>query len=376
MSKQQPIQPACFRLADQLKGEIRARYTPGQRLDPLRKLAEEHHVSTATMSQALMILAYNGWIQPLHGSGFYIRERTVDRHVAVLLELDIGLAGTSRFWSQVAQSVRQKLRQQGISNRLYVGHAGPNPQEDELPCPDLVEDVQRDRIGGVIRVCGPLHEQWAAPLQQQNIPIAGGYSSHASVHLDHETFAREAVQRLVKSGRSRIGALVWAPGSPSEPLRNGVINAFAAEIARQGLSYREEWVRCDLHPAADGAGWEEFREIWLNPNREKPDALVITDDMLLKGAAVAIREMGIRVPEQLHIAAQVGLGTQHQLPFPADVATADPGLVADELLDLYRHSCMRPASFSQSRIIPLSWNAPSPDPSPDASFHISTGNTS
>lgn len=45
-------------------------------------------------------------------------------------------------------------------------------------------------------------------------------------------------------------------------------------------------------------GWERFRDIWRSAE-EKPDMLIVGDDMVFPDIQHAIVELGIRVPEDL-----------------------------------------------------------------------------
>jgi DNA-binding LacI/PurR family transcriptional regulator len=97
-----------------------------------------------------------------------------------------------------------------------------------------------------------------------------------------------------------------------------------------GLDYRAEWVRHDLNPMLSGAGWEEFREIWL-ARREKPDGLLVADDVLFNEAVTAIQELGIRVPERLRIVTHANKGAARRYPFPVTEVQLDPERYAEAL---------------------------------------------
>ena len=82
-------------------------------------------------------------------------------------------------------------------------------------------------------------------------------------------------------------------------------------------------MRTDLHPWLEAAGWEEFRELWLT-QPDKPDALLIADDNLYRGAAAAILELGIRVPQDLLVVTHSNRGSGMLYPVPAARLEFDP----------------------------------------------------
>jgi DNA-binding LacI/PurR family transcriptional regulator len=114
----------------------------------------------------------------------------------------------------------------------------------------------------------------------------------------------------------------WALDGLRQPLRDA--------LSSLHLAYHPEWVRRDLHPMLSGAGWEEFREMWT-ARREKPDGLLVADDMLFSEVQIAVQELGIRVPDQLRIVTHANKGADRRYPFPVTLAQFDPERYAEML---------------------------------------------
>jgi LacI family transcriptional regulator len=151
------------------------------------------------------------------------------------------------------------------------------------------------------------------------------------VNHDHAEMVRLAVEYLVGQGRRRIGLL--ESGDPHHfAAEHPVRDLFRKELARHGLAFREEWYRGDLHACWPGAGWEEFREIWQT--EEKPDALFIADDVLAQDVALALVEMGLRVPRDLEVVAHANQGSEVRFPFPVALVENDPDAHAKGLVDM------------------------------------------
>jgi DNA-binding LacI/PurR family transcriptional regulator len=94
----------------------------------------------------------------------------------------------------------------------------------------------------------------------------------------------------------------------------------------------ESWIKDDIYPVLNGAGWEALREIW-SARSERPDGLIIGDDLFLAGVRSAVEELGIRVPEQLEIATQVPNNWIFPGSFPVIGYQADVPKIARSLVE-------------------------------------------
>lgn len=138
---------------------------------------------------------------------------------------------------------------------------------------------------------------------------------------------RMGTRYLIGSGRKRLALVGWVDPVASVTSPCPLIQTFQKEIQQAGLSFQSEWIRTDLHPQWLGAGWEEFREIWRGSS-EKPDGLLVSDDVLSQDVTVAIMELGIRVPEQLMVVTHSTRGSGIWHPFPVTKVEFDPDALA------------------------------------------------
>jgi DNA-binding LacI/PurR family transcriptional regulator len=95
---------------------------------------------------------------------------------------------------------------------------------------------------------------------------------------------------------------------------------------------RDEWLRCTVPPETPGAGWEQFREMWA-AREEKPDGLLVTDDMLFRDVALAILDLRLSVPQQLQVVAHANKGSGVAYPFPASCLEVDLNEWAAAMMD-------------------------------------------
>lgn len=336
--------PLYQQIAEILRRELLASAKPGDLLPTERALADRFAVSVLTVREALGMLVRDGAIARRRAVGTVVIDPTCGRHVAVVCELDLAHPRTSLYYRHAALQLPVELEALGLDSRLYIGRTAPgSPMGDDLTCPAFARDLDRGRICAVVAVPSPMPRAIYARLRATNTPVVPDHPSGAyEVCVDQEAFIRQSVATLVKRGHRRIACIVPGPETPAT-LRDAAL----AALARAEVEVRPEWVRGDQHPAAIGAGWENFLEIWSAHRDLKPDALVIADDFLAEDAAKAILALGIRVPERLAVCFLANRGSLNQMPFPVFRWEADPAetsrLLARNLAAVLRNQTVDPA---------------------------------
>ncbi len=321
-------------LRDQLeKGDYKA----GDRFPSQNELAKQFRTSTVTSREALAQLVQEGLLEKRFGSGTYVLDPNANRHVAVLMELDIGHPRTSFFFTRLAQSVRLELEKANLKVRLYTGHTAPGAEFKGLTCPDFQEDIHANRISGVIAIALPSFTEWAHSLVERNIPLVGG-DAYGTI-IDHPGMIRAGVRRLVEDGRKRL-ALIGSGGSAMTAL-------FRDTLKEHGLESDAAWVpETGGQPASLGLGWRLFRDVW-SARPQKPDGLLVMDDMIFQDAAMAILEADIRVPADLVVVTESNRGHAMHCPFPAIRLENDPDafakVYAGLMVDLLRKEAIAEA---------------------------------
>ncbi len=346
--------PLYRQVADLLRKEIAADMSIGDQLESEEKLAKRLSVSVITIREALWILAGEGVVVRRHGRGTFVGEPLKkERHVAVLIERDIANPRLSHFFLPVTQQVRDNLEEKGHRVQIYIGRLQPGEVSETLTCRSFLEDVEADKVSGVVAVYALPHVSWTQLLEDRGIPLVGiGIRHRYMIDTDYERMVELGLRRLLENGRKRIACLGWNrdPADPggdaagAKPYEKALERAFA----ELGLEARPEWLRNDLHPAHSGAGWEEFREIWT-ANKEKPDGLFIMDDFLFRDAATAILDLGIRVPEDLMVVTQANEGSEILYPFPVIGLVVDPDQTALRLAEML-HTLLSGGTLSQERL--------------------------
>ena len=118
---------------------------------------------------------------------------------------------------------------------------------------------------------------------------------HSSVNTDSEQVGRMAAQHLIDLGHRHIGLIFPDAGSQAQMLR---IRGFRETLQRAELSSGMEAV-------AVGTNWAEgaynAAQQLLSAAGARPTAVFASNDLLAIGAMRAIRDWGLRIPEQVAI---------------------------------------------------------------------------
>ncbi len=355
-TKTKPKTPGMVdQIANALRAEILGGFKVGQRLPSLRTLARRFDVSPTVMWAGLDLLVREETIQARQGAGYFVAERVSKQHVGILLELDFSMSTLSCFWPRVVQAVRDGLRQHGYRSRFYAGKQRPGEYQSQVPCLDLIEDIEDDRLSGLVLVFGTLPADSRQLLKQRSVPVVGTCSGlSAAVQFDYAGLIRDATRHLIAQGRRKLAFMEWVSADPHWVKSSPMFMAFKQELELHGVSLNERWVRHDLRPGMAGAGWADFREIW-SADSEKPDGLIVADDVLFKSAAQAIQEMGIRMPDQLQVVTHGNKDSGFDYPFPVSVLEADPEEYAAAMVELMVRQ-LRHEPLEQSVIkLPFRW---------------------
>ena len=327
-------------IAASLRGEMSTGYKPGEKLSGMHELRRRYGVSINTIGAALDILASEGLVEKRRGSGVYVSDRAVRRRIGILSELDLFDSRISPYWRSAASALKSQLEAAGYLPQLYIGNAEPGPgASDEPTCPRFWEDAAAGRLDGAVILDVPSIDAWYTRVRGCPIPAVGSNTLY-TVTYDLAAITREAVARLVAQGCRHLGFIAWHGEAE-----------FIEAVKNHGLTPCDAWVRADLDPAIRGAGWEEFREIWMAS--EKPDGLVVLDDMLFADMQLAILELGVGIPRDLRLAVATSREALPPIRVPLTAFETDPAELTAELAALLRQRLAGELTAPVKRLVPF-----------------------
>ncbi len=300
-------------LAARLRDQVLNQVALGEKLPSARKLATRFGVSVNTLRAAQAILMHEGFLAGHPRSAVRLCRLPGCRRVGVLSELDVFAHTGGQFRDLVGHTLKA-LRARGMAPVFFCGTVQPDTVGDQITCPEFWSEVEQRRLDAAVIIDVPCTDAWFRRIQGLTIPAVGAFTSYEVDN--HLSLVSPALRELRHQGAHRIALLTWQKAR--------IVSAFESGLVELGLETRPRWIGGAFNPALPGSGWEAFREIW-SAYGEKPDGLLVTDDVFFSGAAQAIRELGIAVPERLRVVTQshpaYAPGTA---PFPHTRMEVDP----------------------------------------------------
>jgi LacI family transcriptional regulator len=161
-----------------------------------------------------------------------------------------------------------------------------------------LNSVKQNRVDGLIVVLFHLKEN---ELLETRIPVVQLIQkptvppSLDSIFIDNVAAARKVVVHLIERGHTRIGMIA---GEENTPPRQNRILGYQQAIADHHLPLDEILIRGG--DFTEKGGYETMREILrLDP---PVTAVFAANDLMAMGALTAIREAGLRVPQEVAVA--------------------------------------------------------------------------
>lgn len=293
-------------------------------------------------------------------------EKAAARWIGLWFRVDPALSRADYGW-QVLSQTQSFLRKHGVPVKVYSACCTDEELETDPTSLDLVRDLEQMRLGVYSFVHGWAGEKIATIVKQSGVPVIGNApfqgSSYAVGAVPSEMI-RHGTQHLLSQGCRRIAWMGWL-GPREDRFRKANYETFRSVLARGGGETREDWIRGDLHPTLTGAGYEEFREIWMS-SATKPDGLLVSDDVLFQDVVAAIHEIGIAVPDQLKVVAHAN---KHAITcpfFPARRMVYDAEQQARALGEMLVRVWRGEPVMETQVVVPFEWME---GPIPSAAVH-------
>jgi DNA-binding LacI/PurR family transcriptional regulator len=200
------------------------------------------------------------------------------------------------FFANVIEGAERTLRSRGFDVLLYTFDA-PTPGDR----PHVDPEVLRRRVDGILVVGLPLAREEVAALEALGQPIVcigwGAYGQ-VTVRLDDRGTAMAATRHLLALGHTRIAHITGAPDDVA-PLSPPVERAagWRAAMAEAGLDPSPE---LEAHGNFDVAGGRAATRELLERVPDVTAVFAASDEMAM-GAYLALRDLGLRVPEDVSL---------------------------------------------------------------------------
>lgn len=281
------------KVANSIRKDINeGKYNVGESIPSLRALAQSFGVGVPTARQAVQLLVNEGLLYTKPSSGVYVKSRVGSYHSQIALVLpDI----SNPFYAAIARAVETTCRKAGFQVILV------NTYYDENEESRVLSDLMVQDIGGII--IAPIPEAANAEtyraVQQSGTPIVSivreleGVESSSVITEDYNG-VRDLLNYLVQIGHKKIGYIASYPSNR----RKVALQAYKDALKSNDLEYRDEWVQMS---ALQGISGGKEAVIKMLAFSEKPSAIFTCNDLTAIGALHGIRQIGLRVPEDIAV---------------------------------------------------------------------------
>jgi len=224
---------------------------------------------------------------------------------------------TGHFFIQLLRGIQQKTT--AFENDLILYSVDSSNRKEIF----LQRVLKERRVDGLLIVSLEIADEYVTRLQNQEVPIVlvdGFHPMIDSIKVDNVHGAFLATKHLIELGYTPIAMIDGQLKSVPARLR---LEGYKKALLESNLSFEKKYfIACDFLQEADGfnkeAGHAAMRR--LLALEERPRAVFVSSDIQAIGAMEAIRESGLRGPEDIAIigfddielAQYVGLTTVRQ----------------------------------------------------------------
>ncbi|MGI6725209.1 MAG: LacI family DNA-binding transcriptional regulator [Christensenellales bacterium] len=166
-----------------------------------------------------------------------------------------------------------------------------------------LEHCRHSNLDGVFIACIDFSDPEIMELADAGISLVSidhTYPGHPSVYSDNEDGIRQAVQHAYRMGHRRIALVSGAASSVTDKRYEGYVQAMRA----LGLPIRPEYHRSSRYRDVQRTRAETSALLVLPT---PPTCILMPDDYAALGGQMAIREAGMRIPEDISVIGFDGL---------------------------------------------------------------------
>jgi DNA-binding LacI/PurR family transcriptional regulator len=137
---------------------------------------------------------------------------------------------------------------------------------------------------------------WSQAFRERGIPTLDS-TDVGDPQMTAQRMMQAAMEYFKQRGKRKIALIGWRnPWIRGNPFPE----VFFEAAGKAGIPVDSRLVDFAAEGWVPGMGWERFRDIWLS-GPEKPNGLLVLDDMLYRDCEKAIESLGVKVPTQLDI---------------------------------------------------------------------------
>lgn len=220
-------------------------------------------------------------------------------------------AAHDRFYAEIVAGIEEAARDLGYRLLLHLYRPGVDPMGD------IRALMGRDIEGLIIANGGDITDELIAQIAHGHTPVVlvENYVSHEpvlAVLADNFTAGLETTKYLLDLGHTRIGALAGPAKYKSLVDR---LRGYTIALLERGIQ-PDPALQPPPTPGHPRKGYVQMQQLLALP--EPPTAVFAVSDKTAFGAMEAIKDAGLRIPEDMSI---VGIDDVHEGPYSSPPLT-------------------------------------------------------
>lgn len=292
-------------------GELR----PGARFLIRTEIEARFGVSRMTVQKALDTLARDGFVRARGRLGTFVTD-----YPPCLCRYGIVFGSRPQWpgWCGYYDALQRVGHEFGEAPGHEVAFYYGVAHEGDGDYAALLQDIQSERLAGILFAAGPWNLQKSLVIQQQRVPCvavmspqhAANMPHFATLYFDGDSLFEKAIRTLVERGCRRPAVLIG--------------KGYDRQLAhlRQALRAHDLTYDPVLLQGVDPDHVElaeHVTTLWMRlTEREQPDGLFVADDNLVEWACSGLRHAGIRPGVDLPVAAHCNFPARVGGPMPLD----------------------------------------------------------
>jgi len=268
---------------------------PGARLPTRAELEERFAVSSVTVQRALDVLGEHGFISALGTHGTFVAERPphLNRYAVVFFARP-QTEGWLRFYDALVAASTMVATQTGHVLTPYFCSSDATGERNHHR---LQQALAAQALAGVIFTSHPYPLDGSPVLTTPNVARVAlmwgeEFPAIHKIVYDQPDFLSQACAWFAQHRRRRL-ALMTVPGQFSPTLIDGLTK-------RHGLESPAHW-RQMVHPTHATCARACAHLLAHGGQRQRPDALLVSDDNLVEQALAGLADAGVRVGRDIKV---------------------------------------------------------------------------
>jgi DNA-binding LacI/PurR family transcriptional regulator len=198
------------------------------------------------------------------------------------------------FFPQALSGVSAAAHEQGYCILLSTGKS----EKEQLE--SIQSIVMGGRVDGVIIMYSSVDNEVMDALEKLRTPIVvigKPLKSKATLYVDNDNVEASfsVTEKLIKNGHKRIA---FISGSFRLVVSLDRLDGYMNALKKYEIPFTKEYI-VELSEFVKQGAYERTKQ--LLSLEERPTALVVTDDVMAFGAMDAIKESGLRIPEDIEV---------------------------------------------------------------------------